>query len=244
MLAGLAPAYCRAVDVVELIPGLHFLPFPIGHAYLLEHAGGLALIDTGVPGSAPRVAAAIHAIGRDPADLRHLVLTHFHADHAGAAADIAAWGDVQVLAHHADAPFLRGDAPGPPPDLADWERPIFDQVTARLPATPAQPVRVDRELSDGDDLGFGDGAVLIAAPGHTPGSAAVYLPRQRVLIAGDAIACRPDGQPVLGVFNADPARAAESFRRLAALDTELACFGHGEPITRDAGARLRAAAGG
>ncbi|MDQ2874981.1 MAG: MBL fold metallo-hydrolase, partial [Actinomycetota bacterium] len=185
------------MDVVELTPGLHFLRFPIGHAYLLEHKGGLALIDTSVPGSASPIAAAIGAIGRDPADLRHLFLTHFHADHAGAAADIAAWGDVQVLAHRADAPFLRGDAAGPPPDLADWERPIFDQVTAWLPAVPVPPVRVDRELSDGDGLDFGDGAVLIAAPGHTPGSAAVYLPRPRVLIAGDAMARRPDGQPMV-----------------------------------------------
>jgi glyoxylase-like metal-dependent hydrolase (beta-lactamase superfamily II) len=47
---------------------------------------------------------------------------------------------------------------------------------------------------------------------------------------------------MLGVFNADPARAAASFRRLAALDTEIACFGHGQPITQDAAARLRAAA--
>ncbi|HMH94069.1 MAG TPA: MBL fold metallo-hydrolase, partial [Streptosporangiaceae bacterium] len=129
------------MDVVELIPGLHFLRFPIGHAYLLEHAGGLALIDTSVPGSAPRLAAAIRDTGRDPADLRHLVLTHFHGDHAGSAADVAAWGDVEVVAHHADAPFLRGDGPGPPPQLADWERPIFDQVTARLPAAPVPPVR-------------------------------------------------------------------------------------------------------
>jgi glyoxylase-like metal-dependent hydrolase (beta-lactamase superfamily II) len=232
------------VDIVELIPGLHFLRFPIGHAYLLEHAGGLALIDTSVPGSAPRIAAAIRDIGRDPADVRHLVLTHFHGDHAGAAAAVAAWGDVQVLAHHADAPFLRGDAPGPAPELTDWERPIFDQVTAQLPAAPVAPVRVDRELGDGDDLGFGDGALLVAAPGHTPGSAAVYLPGPRVLIAGDTIACRSDGEPMLGVFNADPAQAAASFRRLAALDSEIACFGHGEPITQDAAARLRAAARG
>ena len=34
-----------------------------------------------------------------------------------------AWGNVQVCAHHADAPFLRSQAPGPPPDLADWEPP-------------------------------------------------------------------------------------------------------------------------
>jgi glyoxylase-like metal-dependent hydrolase (beta-lactamase superfamily II) len=230
------------VDAIEVVPGLHFLRFPVGHAYLSADPGGLTLIDTSVPGSAPQLAAAIRAAGHQPGDLRRVVITHFHIDHCGAAAEIAAAGDAEIVAHHADAPFLRGDAPGPPPDLAAWEQPIFDRVTSTLPATPFAPVRVDRELDDGDELAFGGGAVTVAAPGHTPGSAAFYLPGPRVLLAGDTIARRPDGQPMLGVFNARPAQAAESFRRLAALDTQIACCGHAEPIARDAATQLRAAA--
>jgi hypothetical protein len=42
------------------------------------------------------------------------------------------------------------------------------------------------------------------------------------------------------VFNVDPARADETFAALAALDPEIVCFGHGEPIRGAAGARLRA----
>jgi glyoxylase-like metal-dependent hydrolase (beta-lactamase superfamily II) len=230
------------MDVIELTEGLHFLRFPIGHAYLGQDPDGLTLIDTSVPGSAPQIAGAIRALGHDPADLRRLMLTHFHADHAGAAAEIAAWGDVQVCAHHADAPFVRGAAAGPPPDLADWERPIFDQVSRQLPAGPPAPVRVDRELRDGDELGFGGGAVTVAVPGHTPGSVAFYLPGPRVLLAGDTAARGPGGDVMPGVFHADRGRAAASFRRLAELDTAIACFGHGEPVTAGAAARLRAAA--
>ena len=48
-------------------------------------------------------------------DVRRLVLTHFHQDHIGAAAAIAGWGDVEVMAHHADVPFIRAGATGPPP---------------------------------------------------------------------------------------------------------------------------------
>src|SRR5258707_12887923 len=116
------------MDIIELIPGLHFLRCPTGPAYLCPGPDGLTLIDTSVPGSAPQIATAIRALGHDSADLRRLMLTHFHADHAGSAAEIAAWGNIEVCAHRADAPFLRGNAPGPLPDLADWERPIFDQV--------------------------------------------------------------------------------------------------------------------
>jgi glyoxylase-like metal-dependent hydrolase (beta-lactamase superfamily II) len=234
------------MDVIELMPRLHFIRLPVGHAYLWRDPDGLTLIDTGLPGSAPLIADAIRQAGSEPADLRRLVLTHFHADHAGAAADIAGWGDVEVLAHHADAPFIRGQAAGPAPDLADWERPIYDQVTSQLPAEPAEPAlrpRIDRELADGDEPGFGDGAVAVAVPGHTPGSVAFYLPRHGVLFAGDAAVRGPDGKVICGIFNVDRAQAAASLRRLAALDVAMACFGHGEPATDGAAAELRAAAG-
>ena len=86
--------------------------------YLWRDPDGLTLIDAGLPGSALVIAGAIRQAGYQPADLRRVVLTHFHADHAGGAADIAAWGKVTVLAHHADAPFIRAQAAHPPPDLA------------------------------------------------------------------------------------------------------------------------------
>jgi glyoxylase-like metal-dependent hydrolase (beta-lactamase superfamily II) len=230
------------MDVIELIPGLHFLRFPVRHAYLCQDPDGLTLIDTSVPGSAPQIATAIRTLSHDLADLRRLMLTHFHADHAGSAAEIAAWGNAEVCAHHADAPFLRGEAPGPPPDLADWEVPLFDQVSRHLPAAPPAPVRIDRELDDGDEIAFGGGAVAVSVPGHTPGSVGFYLPGPRVLFSGDTAARRPNGQVMPGVFNTDRAQATASFRRLAGLDTDIACFGHGQPLTRDAAAQLRAAA--
>jgi hypothetical protein len=43
-------------------------------------------------------------------------------------------------------------------------------------------------------------------------------------------------------FNTDRARAAASCRGLAGLDADIACFGHGEPVSRDATAHLQAAA--
>ena len=238
------------MELIQLTPQLHFIQFPVGHAYLWHDPDGLTLVDTGLPGSAPHIAAAIHEVGYQPADLRRLVLTHFHPDHVGAAADIAGWGDVEVLAHHADAPFIRGQAAGPPPDLADWERPLYDQITSQVTSQvtspvapePPTPPRIDRELGDGDELGFGDGAVAVAVPGHTPGSVAIYLPRHQVLFAGDAAARTPDAAVICGVFNVDRAQAAASFRRLAGLDVAVACFGHGDPLTRDATAALRAAA--
>jgi glyoxylase-like metal-dependent hydrolase (beta-lactamase superfamily II) len=230
------------MDVVPLIPGLHFLRFPVGHFYLWQDPDGLTLIDAGVPGSARSIADAIRQLGHDLPDVRRLVLTHFHADHVGAAAEIAAWGDVAVLAHHADASVIRGKVAGPPPVLTDWERPLYEQVSKGMTPTPPTPVRVDRELDDGDVVDFGGGARVVAAPGHTAGSIALHLPQRQVLFAGDAVARSQDGRVILGVFNVNRAEAIASFKRLAALDVEVACFGHGEPLVERAAPELWAAA--
>jgi glyoxylase-like metal-dependent hydrolase (beta-lactamase superfamily II) len=229
------------VDVIEILPRLRFLRFPVGHAYLWQDPDGLTLVDAGAPGSAPLIAAAVRGLGHDVADVRRLVLTHCHIDHTGAAPEIASWGRVTVFAHRLDAPVIRGEAPAPLPKLADWEKPIFEQVAGRGPIVPPVPVRVDREVGDGDALGFGAGARAVSVPGHTPGSIAIYLPEPGVLFTGDAVACH-EGRAILGAFNADPAQAADSLRKLADLDAEIACFGHGDPITREATAGLRAAA--
>lgn len=246
---------------MELIPNLYHLRFPVGHVYLWREADGLTLIDTSLPGSAARIAEAVRTLGADPAEVRRVVLTHFHPDHAGSAAEIATWGAAgevpgeaglgtgseagirsrtEICAHHADAPFLRGDRQGPPPDLADWERPLFDQVMSSIPAdAPAMPpVRVDVELAGGDVLDFAGGARIVEVAGHTPGSIAIHLTQHGVVITGDAAAARPDGQVMLGVFNADRALAASSFRILAALDADIACFGHGEPVVGGAARAL------
>ncbi|WP_030164350.1 MBL fold metallo-hydrolase [Streptomyces sp. NRRL S-813] len=231
------------MDVVELLPRLHLLRFPVGQAYLWRDGDELTLVDAGAKGAGAPIAEAIKALGRDPADVRRIVLTHFHEDHAGGAAEVAGLCGAEVLAHRLDAPVVRGEVPGPPPVFEDWERPLHARALEQLPeGEPPRPKQVT-ELSDGDVLDFGGGARVVHAPGHTHGSIAVHLPAHGVLFTGDAVAASPvDGAVVLGVFNLDRARAIASFRRLAALDAEMACFGHGDPVTARAGRALRESA--
>lgn len=155
------------------------LRFPIGQAYLWQDGEALTLIDAGNAGSAAEIEGAIRSLGLLPERLERIVLTHCHGDHIGAAGELAARWGAQVLAHRLDAPVIRGERPVPEPVLLDWEIPLYARALTGVPEAPPTPV--DRELEDGDALGFGDGAYVVHAPGHTDGSIGIHLPRHGVL---------------------------------------------------------------
>jgi glyoxylase-like metal-dependent hydrolase (beta-lactamase superfamily II) len=227
------------MDFIEVLPQLHMFRFPIGQAYLWRDGDELTLIDAGNAHAAADIEKAIRSAGQSPGSIRRIVLTHCHRDHVGAAEELADRYGAEVLAHRLDAPVVRGEQPVPEPVLLDWEVPLYEHG---LTVPPAPPTRVDRELEDGDELGFGDGAVVVHAPGHTDGSIGIHLPRHGVLFTGDCVAAV--GQVMLGVFNVDRARAEVSMRRLASLTPSTVCFGHGDPLTEDAAAVLCASAEG
>ena len=191
------------------------------------------MVDTGMPGSQDDLSAAFAVLGYRRGDLRRVVLTHGHEDHAGSAAAVREWGDVEVLAHRDDAAIVRGQRARPDPNLTPAEQPLFESVTATMPAIP--PCPVDTELADGDIIDFGDGAQVVSTPGHTDGSIGIWLPAQSVLFTGDIIANGTSGL-LLGPFNIDRRRARESAAMLAQVPADVVGFGHGDPLADDTGA--------
>ncbi len=227
------------MDLVEVLPPLHMVRFRICQAYLWRDGPELTLIDAGDVESAAAIEDAIRSLGHAPARIRRIVITHGHRDHYGAARELADRYGAEIIAHTLDAPVIRGERPVPEPDLLDWERPLYAHG---LTCPEAPPTRVDREVTGGEVLPFGDGARVVHAPGHTPGSVALHLPRHGVLFTGDTVASVE--RVMLGVFNVDRAGAAATFRRLAALAPRTVCCGHGDPLTENAAALMEAAANG
>jgi glyoxylase-like metal-dependent hydrolase (beta-lactamase superfamily II) len=228
------------MPINEIRPNLYRITVDAFQAYLWRDQDSVTLIDACGVGAGEQLATLLGEIGIATTDVDRLVLTHFHEDHTGGAAEVAAWGSVEVSAGAGDAAIIRGDAEAPAPNLrSDRERAMAANIMSGLPKAP--PCRVDRELTDGVLLDVAGGAQVISGPGHTEGSIGLFLREPRVLFTGDTVA-HFESQVLVGPFNLDTDRAIESFRLLAGFDADVACFGHGDPLVGDAHKTLAEAA--
>ncbi len=218
-----------------VVPGVRRIGLGISNAYLLDADDGLVLLDTGVPGRTARIARAVADAGRATADIRTIVLTHDHADHAGSLARVAAASGAAVLVPELDAGPIRD---GLVPPAAPMSGPLGFLARRLSRPTPLEACRIDRLVRDGDVLGEAAGLLAIHTPGHTRGHTAyLWAGGGGVLFAGDAAANLLGLRPA--IVNEDAAAARASARRLAELDFSVVVFGHGRPIRGDAHARFR-----
>lgn len=127
-------------------------------ALLVDTGQGLALFDGGLPESAPVIEANIRALGFRLHEVKWILNSHAHADHAGGIAALARDSGAQVLASSEGAAAMALGG-------ADRDDPQYGSA----PAYP--PVRGVRVVRDGQTLRLGDAAVTAHyTPGHTPGS--------------------------------------------------------------------------
>lgn len=124
--------------------------------FLITAPAGDVLIDGGVPGDAPLIEANIRTLGFALHDVKWILNSHAHSDHAGDIARLARDTGAQVIANAADAPLLeRGGHDDP-------------QYGDRF---PFPPVHVARTAADGEHLHLGDLVLTAhATPGHTAGN--------------------------------------------------------------------------
>jgi glyoxylase-like metal-dependent hydrolase (beta-lactamase superfamily II) len=73
-----------------------------------------------------------------------VLLTHWHPDHAGSAAEIGAWPDVKVWAHRVDAPIIRGETYGSFPYLTHAEEGLYAQISGSVRTAFARGSRARR----------------------------------------------------------------------------------------------------
>lgn len=210
--------------------------------YVVESDEGLTVVDAGFPAHRPQLTEWLDASGYDVDDVAALVLTHADADHVGFARSLADRG-VPVYCHPADLDHLRGHPQGAPGWFYRniWHPGFFLYAVemVRDGVTSVEAVQDTEPLADGDVLPVpGDPRVLFA-PGHTPGSCALYLADRSVLLCGDVLATRNiftgrEGDPqLLGAADDDHEAARRSLSRLAGLGEVTLLPGHGNPWRGD-----------
>jgi glyoxylase-like metal-dependent hydrolase (beta-lactamase superfamily II) len=172
----------------QVVPGLWLVKISFVNAYLLDTDDGLALVDTGIPGSAPKIEAAIHSIGRKPTEVRNILVTHCHYDHSGSLAAMKRLTGAAATMHPVDAAMVReGKARRPlrpSPGLFGF---LISRLALLGGSRQIDAAPIEHEANDGDTLAGGLQAIHV--PGHCAGQLAFLWPKHGgVLIAADAAA--------------------------------------------------------
>lgn len=225
--------------IKQVVPGLYQISLGIVNTYLFDDEGDLTLVDTGTPGSAGKILAAVGELGRRPQDIRRILVTHLHADHTGSLAELKRRTGAQVYMHGADAELVRqGIASRPCVPAPGLIKSVFVRASLREVAR-VEPAETDVTIAGGQELPIAGGLRTIAAAGHTAGQMMFLWPRHRgVLIAGDA-ASHFFGRLDYPMLFEDMAQGLRDLHDLATLDFNVAVFSHGRPILEAASGQFR-----
>jgi glyoxylase-like metal-dependent hydrolase (beta-lactamase superfamily II) len=225
--------------------GVHRLGTRLVNWYVIEEAGRLTFVDSGVPGYHAQFEEALSTLGRAPADVEAVVLTHPHPDHVGLAERIRREAGARVLLPAADAEMARTGKPDK--KEGSMLRYLGHGIAWRLSwhlirNGGARIAKVEQfeTFADGDVLDVPGRLRVVATPGHTEGHAALHLEAEGVLFTGDAMCSlnpltgREGPQLMPAALQNSTARALASLDRIAPVDAGTLLFGHGEPWTEGA----------
>ena len=155
LIATLRASWDKPTEPFKIIDNVYYVGTEGLASYLITSPQGHILVDTVMPEATSQIKANIEKLGFKVADIKFLLNTHAHVDHAGGLAEMKQATGAQVVAGEADKPLLEGGYyPG-----------AQEETVLAFP-----PVKVDRTVREGDTVMVGN--VTLTAhetPGHSPG---------------------------------------------------------------------------
>lgn len=208
----------QAVEPVRVAGPLYYVGPANITSLLISTPAGLVLIDGGLEQTAPIILENIRKLGFRAEDVRLILCTHAHTDHAGGLARLKAVTGARLYAGEADVESLARGGRG---DFAFGD-------TLPFPA-----VKADRGVRDGEEFVFGGLRIrAVGTPGHTKGCTSWAFTiddggttRRVVMIGGtSAPSYRLVGNPLYPTIASD---FGTTFTRLRALGADIVFEGHG-----------------
>lgn len=217
--------------------------------YLVRQRQGWLLVDSGLKHHSclDSLRQQLAALNVSPRDIKWLLVTHFHPDHFGLAAEVKAMSGAQIILHRLDWEVLQmiteatSGASGETfnrwvtslgvqqHELDGYER-VFEFGTALFPGD-AEPDL----LLEGDSQSVGDmGLRAVLTPGHTPGHVCVYDEENRLLFSGDHVLTGITTHITPGILSDDDqlGRYLEALENVRSLDVQMVLPAHENPFER------------
>ncbi len=208
------------------------------NAFIIED-DGLTLVDTGYKNSTDKIFESIKKVGKNPNDIKRVILTHSHPDHAGSAAEIKKRLNIPVFAHEEDAKIIEQGIGGRmpfviTPGIVNW---LVFNLVIKNGEPNIEALTIDEKLKDGDVIPVADGIEVIHTPGHSAGHIVLLVKKDNVLIAGDL--CANVMGLALSTVHEDKALGIQSIQKVANFNFDIAVFGHGNALKKEANKKIK-----
>ena len=228
--------------MVEITKEVHTIdgfthPFPGGKVVpymFIENADDLTLIDPSFLPQLPILENYVLNAGYNMMNVRRIILTHLHIDHAQAANEIRKRTGAKIYSHWIEAGYLAHNPPynGPPTiqaitDVLKKSGLSVEELTKEFGSMELEPIIVDEQVSDGDTIGS---IKVIHTPGHTPGHISLYYDEDRILFGADTIYKHVFGAEGMyispPIVSIDPVTATVSAQRLSKIKFDKLLMSH------------------
>ncbi|GIO23269.1 MBL fold metallo-hydrolase [Oceanobacillus sp. J11TS1] len=218
---------------ISLIDGFDFGVSGRTGAYVIEE-DALTIVETGPSPSVPYIKQGLEQLGYSLADVKNIIVTHIHLDHAGGAGRLLELCPHATLYVHPKGRRHLVD----PKKLAAGARAIYGERFSEL-YDPIVPVREERivEKKEGDTLQIAEGRTFefLDTPGHARHHLGIYDPVSNGMFTGDTAGIQyqeliPHGVdfflPSTSPNHFDPAAMKQSLQRFREKQLDYIYFGH------------------
>jgi glyoxylase-like metal-dependent hydrolase (beta-lactamase superfamily II) len=226
---------------VSLAPGVWRIPTQgkdlINSFAFVDDDGSVTLVDCGLKKAPPRIVAGLAGIGKRPADVTRILLTHVHPDHAAGAAELSRQTGATVQIHDGDRDSAVTGTITQKPD----QRYLLGRLFGRLPDARFEPFEPGEALHDGQVLPVAGGLRVVHTPGHSAGHVSFMHEPTRTLITGDSMFNFGFRGLTLSpkFLCADFAMTQQTAHRLGEEEYDLAAFTHGPEMRENPRERIR-----